>query len=235
MSTIHTNFAKWYDSAACTQASPAVSVRPCASASRASSACRSPFSTHAGSHSSHRSSGAVTRAKSFGSTPCDVKRGAQFAIATSIFGSRVIVLIYNRPPYGADQLCPSRAAHRPRADRVHGALAAVRNAAPGDAVDPLARAGRREGVLARVGAHLPERDRRAPAQGALPGLRLRDDRLRVLRLATVAPGERRAGGGALLRPAELRALRQVQRAAEGGAPLHEQPDLESRGRRRRAV
>src|SRR5262249_39822097 len=77
--------------------------------------------------------------------------------------------------------------------------------------------------------------RRAAAEGALSRLRLGVDRLRVLRLAAVSPGERRAGRDALRGAAELRALGCVLRAAEGGAPLHEQPRLESRGGRRRAM
>src|SRR5919198_2714006 len=81
MSTIQTNLAKWYDSAARFHASPAVRVRPDASASRASSACISPFATHAGSHSGHVSTPAVTRWKSLKSTPCDTNRGAQLSIA----------------------------------------------------------------------------------------------------------------------------------------------------------
>src|SRR5919202_1078163 len=81
MSTIQTNLAKWYESAAWFHAWPAVSVRPCPSASRARSACMSPFATHAGSHSGHVSTTAVTRWKSLKSTPCDTKRGAQLSIA----------------------------------------------------------------------------------------------------------------------------------------------------------
>ena len=70
-------------------------------------------------------------------------------------------------------------------------------------------------------------DRRALPQGALPRLRLEDDRLRLLRVATVSPGRRaRAGRGGLRGAAELRALRPVQRAAEGGAALHEHARLE---------
>src|SRR5919198_4072252 len=82
MSTIQTNFAKWYESAARFHASPAVRLRPCSSASRASCACMSPFATHAGSHSSQFSTPLVTRWKSLKSTPCDTKRGAQCAIAS---------------------------------------------------------------------------------------------------------------------------------------------------------
>src|SRR5919197_6364865 len=81
MSTIQTNFAKWYERAAWFHASPAVCVRPLASASRARSACRSPFSSHAGSHSGHVSTLAVTRWKSLKSTPCETNRGAQLSIA----------------------------------------------------------------------------------------------------------------------------------------------------------
>src|SRR5581483_11333783 len=81
MSIVHTNFAKWYESAARTHASPAVSVRRTSSALRASSACMSPLSTHAGSHSSQRSRDAVTARKSFMSTPWELNRGPQCAIA----------------------------------------------------------------------------------------------------------------------------------------------------------
>src|SRR5919204_137817 len=81
MSTIQTNLAKWYESAAWFHAWPAVSVRPCVSASRARSACMSPFATQAGSHSGQVSTPDVTRWKSLKSTPCETKRGAQFAIA----------------------------------------------------------------------------------------------------------------------------------------------------------
>src|SRR5438067_2366009 len=133
---------------------------------------------------------------------------------------------------GQDQLHRPKLAHRPRARRGDGALAAVRNAAARDPVDPLARPRCREGVLARLEPDLPAGDRRASAEGALPRLRLGIDRLRVLRLAAVSPGGRRAERDALRRAARVRALEHVHRAAEGGAPLHEQPRLES-GRRRR--
>src|ERR687883_1088799 len=88
MSTIQTNFAKWYESAAWFHASPAVRVRPSDSASRARSACASPFSTQAGSHSGHVSTRDVTRWKSLKSTPCETNRGAQFAIAAWTRSSR---------------------------------------------------------------------------------------------------------------------------------------------------
>src|SRR5919197_2548897 len=81
MSTIQTNFAKWYERAAWFHASPAVCVRPLSSASRACSACISPFSSHAGSHSAHVSTRAVTRWKSLTSTPWETNRGAQLSIA----------------------------------------------------------------------------------------------------------------------------------------------------------
>ncbi len=81
MSTIQTNLPKWYESAARFHASPAVRERPCSSASRASPACMFPFATQAGSHSSQRSTDAVTVWKSFMSTPFVTKRGAQWAIA----------------------------------------------------------------------------------------------------------------------------------------------------------
>src|SRR5207237_122162 len=104
-----------------------------------------------------------------------------------------------------------------------------------DAVDTLARPRRREGVLTRLEPDLPAGDRRAPAEGALPRLRLGVDRLRVLRLAAVSPGGRRAERDALRRAARVRALDHVHRTAEGGAPLHEQPRLEPGRDRRRTL
>src|SRR5919204_2504425 len=88
-STIQTNFAKWYESAAWFHAWPAVTVRPSSSASRARAGCTSPFATHAGSHSGHVSTRAVTRWKSLKSTPCETNRGAQFAIAASTRSSAI--------------------------------------------------------------------------------------------------------------------------------------------------
>ena len=90
MSTIQTNFAKWYESAAWSQRSPAVRERPRSSASRASPACSSAFETHAGSHSSQVSMLPVTRWKSFMSTPFVTKRGAQCAIAAATRSSGMV-------------------------------------------------------------------------------------------------------------------------------------------------
>src|SRR5689334_14450148 len=92
---------------------------------------------------------------------------------------------------GAHQLRRPRLADRPGARRGDGVLAALRDAAARDAVDPIARPRRREGVLARLEPDLPQRHRRASVEGALPRLRLGVDRLRVLRLAAVSPCGRR--------------------------------------------
>src|SRR3712207_9127292 len=63
-------------------------------------------------------------------------------------------------------------------------------------------------LLPRLEPDLPRGDRRAPAQGALPGLRLEDDRLPLLRVATVSPGRRaRADRGGLRRAPRLRVVR----------------------------
>src|SRR5919199_3376627 len=126
------------------------------------------------------------------------------------------------PSHGTHLVRRSRVDHRPRARRRHGALAAVRHAAARDAGDPLPRPRRREGVHAAVEDDLPGGARRALPEGALPGLRLEDDRLPLLRVATVSPG-RRAGThrGGLRRAPRLREFRPVHRAAEGGAALHE--------------
>src|SRR6185437_14978008 len=84
-----------------------------------------------------------------------------------------------------------------------------------DTGDPFPRAGRRKGVHAPVEHDLPAGHRRAPAQGALSRLRLEDDRLRLLRLATVSPGERRGPHrDRLRRGPRLRGLRPLHRPAE---------------------
>src|SRR3954447_7402961 len=80
-STTQTNLAKWKQTAARTNAPPALRKRPSALASSASARCTSPVCDHASSHSSQRSIRAVVVRKSLGSTPFVVNRGAQLSMA----------------------------------------------------------------------------------------------------------------------------------------------------------
>src|SRR5262249_36461979 len=91
--------------------------------------------------------------------------------AASLQRRRAYAVLWLSSRRGAHQLRRSRVADRPGARRGDGALAALRDAATGDAVDSLARPGRRKGVLTRLEPDLPRGDRRASAEGALPCLR----------------------------------------------------------------
>src|SRR5205807_5264799 len=86
-------------------------------------------------------------------------------------------------------------------------------------------------VLAELATHISDGRGGALAEGALPRLRVKDDRLPLLRLAAVSPG-RRAGalGAGLRRTPRVRTFRAVRRSPEDRAAVHELPRLESIGR-----
>src|SRR5713226_8948862 len=161
MSTIQTNFAKWYDSAARFHASPAVRARPSASASRARSAWWSPFSTHAGNHSGHVSTRAVTRAKSLKSTPCETKRGAQFAIAASTRSSGTRDHLLDRRSQVLEHH-HRRVPPGPRRDRSAGMRGGARLVQPRDRQAVLRPAGRRAQRAGLRRAHLAAVARAVP-------------------------------------------------------------------------
>ena len=102
--------------------------RPRSSASRARPACMSPFAHHASSQSAQFSSLLVTRVKSPGSTPCDVNRGPQLAMAdlTCSSGTGILSLRSRRSyaiicsaicasAWPRSSPCPVRAVPRPPA------------------------------------------------------------------------------------------------------------------------
>src|SRR4051794_25797288 len=88
------------------------------------------------------------------------------------------------------QLLPRRAARGPRAARLPRARCAPRHAAAREPGDPRARPGGAALVLAQLAGGVPRRRPRAPLQGAVPGLRLADDRLPLLRLPAGSPARR---------------------------------------------
>src|SRR3954453_17806233 len=141
-----------------------------------------------------------------------------------------------RPGGAEHQLLPRRAPRGPGASRLPPARRAARHAAAREPGDPRARAGRAALLQPQLGRGLPQRRARAPHQGAVPGLRLADDRLPLLRVPAVSPGRRaRAVGGPVLGAARVRGVRALRRAPEGGARVHEHDRVEPARRRRRAV
>src|SRR3954449_9816304 len=140
-----------------------------------------------------------------------------------------------RPARAEHQLLPRRAPRGPRAPRLSRARRAPWHAAAREPGDPRARAGGAAVLQPQLGGRLPQRRARAPHQGAVPGLRLADDRLPLLRLPTVSPGWRaRAVGGSLHGAPGVRGVRALRRAPEGRARLHERDRVEPARRRRGA-
>src|SRR5204862_1178601 len=95
-----------------------------------------------------------------------------------------------RPRRAEYQLLPRRAPRGPGAPELPRARRPPWHAAAREPGDPRARAGRAALLQPQLGRRLPQRRARAPHQGAVPGLRLADDRLPLLRLPTVSPGWR---------------------------------------------
>ena len=85
---------------------------------------------------------------------------------------------------------PDRGAARPGAARLPRARRAPRHAAAREPGDPRSRARGAALVLDELGPRVPQRRARAPGQGALPRVRLQDDRMPLLREPTVSPGRR---------------------------------------------
>src|SRR5918992_1761334 len=130
---------------------------------------------------------------------------------------------------------PRRAAGGARA-RVPRARGRARHAAAGEPGDPRARAGGPARLLQQLEQALPARWARPLGQGAVPRLRVQDDRVPLLRVPTVSPGGRaRARRGGLPGAARVRALGALRRPPEGGAALHEHARVEPGGRGRGRV
>jgi MOSC domain-containing protein YiiM len=100
-----------------------------------------------------------------------------------------------------DQLLPGRCPRRPRAHRVSRARRTARCPEAREPGDSGARPDRTALLLAELAADVSDWRGGALSEGAVPDLRLQDDRLPLLRLATGSPGRRASAvGGGLRRP-----------------------------------
>ena len=114
-----------------------------------------------------------------------------------------------------------------------GSLCARGNAAARELGCARARPARFLVLRQRLERPLPRRDRRPRAEGALPGLRLSQREVRVLRQPALRERPRgRPGRGQVRRAAQLRVVRHLHRARKGRARLRGGHRLDGRRRRR---